>query len=321
MSDLAQHMAGVAREILGEPNRHLSSEGRELRWGSGGSVSVDVRKGTVFDHELNEGGGVLWLIEQRLGLKGRDAFEWMSEHGFRVDAHADTRPRRQEPQRPAPKPEPQARAPKPEPGGEWAFLGLSADTKLVRTYDYTNEAGEQGLKTRFVLPALTIGRDADGDEIRSCTIAEPDEGELTGIDQSTPAEGGSLSPQAFNFVRALDKAVEEHGVEATSVGVALPYGMRVVDFTHFREVFAATSFEGADEADPKTRANTIRKAIKRNGEKLMAAGVIGRKDPYIWRTGKAIKGSPNPDADVPQNGDPVPPNGASGPISWGDLSP
>ena len=142
MSDLAQHMAGVAREILGEPNRHLSSEGRELRWGSGGSVSVDVRKGTVFDHELNEGGGVLWLIEQRLGLKGRDAFEWMSEHGFRVDAHADTRPRRQEPQRPAPKPEPQARAPKPEPGGEWAFLGLSADTKLVRTYDYTNEAGE-----------------------------------------------------------------------------------------------------------------------------------------------------------------------------------
>ena len=88
--------------------------------------------------------------------------------------------------------------------------------------------------------------------------------------------------------------------------------MRVVDFTHFREAFTATSFEGADEADPKTCANTIRKAIKRNGEKLMAAGVIGRKDPYIWRTGKAIKGAPSPDADVPQNGDPVPSNEASG---------
>jgi hypothetical protein len=34
-------------------------------------MSVDCAKGTFFDFEANEGGGVLDLIEQMLGLTGR----------------------------------------------------------------------------------------------------------------------------------------------------------------------------------------------------------------------------------------------------------
>jgi hypothetical protein len=64
--ELAGLMEAVARALLGAPNEALSNT-RELRFGSRGSVSVDCAKGTFFDFESNEGGGVLDLIEQRVG--------------------------------------------------------------------------------------------------------------------------------------------------------------------------------------------------------------------------------------------------------------
>jgi hypothetical protein len=81
---LAKYAGAVAEILLGEPNRRLSTK-EELRYGGKGSVSVDLAKGTVFDHSLNEGGGVLWLIEKQTGRKGREAVDWLREHGFEVD--------------------------------------------------------------------------------------------------------------------------------------------------------------------------------------------------------------------------------------------
>lgn len=79
--DLGIHMEGVARLVLGDPNPRLSSK-TELRFGSNGSVAVDLQSGTWFDHELEVGGGVLKLIETRLGLKNGGTLYWMREHGF-----------------------------------------------------------------------------------------------------------------------------------------------------------------------------------------------------------------------------------------------
>jgi hypothetical protein len=47
----------VARELLGEPNGKLSN-GKELRFGTRGSMSVDLEKGVWFDNETKQGGGV-----------------------------------------------------------------------------------------------------------------------------------------------------------------------------------------------------------------------------------------------------------------------
>lgn len=67
MADNGDKFAGfageVARELLGEPNKHLSTTS-ELRFGNKGSVSIDLEKGTWFDHGENTGGGVLALIER-----------------------------------------------------------------------------------------------------------------------------------------------------------------------------------------------------------------------------------------------------------------
>ena len=48
----------IASRLLGEPNKRLSSA-RELRYGTHGSLSVDLEKGSFYDHEANAGGGML----------------------------------------------------------------------------------------------------------------------------------------------------------------------------------------------------------------------------------------------------------------------
>jgi len=63
MTEISQHIKIVAQALLGEPNKRLSSSS-ELRWGNHGSLSVDLAKGTWFDHEADEGGGVIDLIKR-----------------------------------------------------------------------------------------------------------------------------------------------------------------------------------------------------------------------------------------------------------------
>jgi hypothetical protein len=104
-------MGPVAREILGEPNRALSSA-HELRFGTRGSLSVDLRKGVWHDHETGEAGGCLdFLRVKGGGLQGRDAFEWLEQKGFK-------QPRRS--------------------NGNGAHHGAA---KIVATYPYHDEIG------------------------------------------------------------------------------------------------------------------------------------------------------------------------------------
>lgn len=72
----------VARELLGEPNQHLSNA-RELRYGNHGSLSVDLDRNVWFDHEQDVGGGVLDLIERRTGIARRaEQMQWLEERAI-----------------------------------------------------------------------------------------------------------------------------------------------------------------------------------------------------------------------------------------------
>ena len=82
--DLAQHMDRVARALLGEPNRRLSKQ-HELRYGTNGSLKVDLASGTYYDHEAKTGGGVLDFIKYKKGLTtNADAFDFMRQIGCDV---------------------------------------------------------------------------------------------------------------------------------------------------------------------------------------------------------------------------------------------
>jgi len=83
--DFAALISPVARKLWGEPNAALSS-GKNLRWGTNGSRSVDLNKGVWHDHETNEGGGTLDLVKREIG---EDAVSWLRREGF-LNGHGAT---------------------------------------------------------------------------------------------------------------------------------------------------------------------------------------------------------------------------------------
>lgn len=74
----------VARHLLGEPNRPLSSRS-QLRFGTHGSLAVEIagaKAGTWYDHETGKGGGVLDLIARETGRHNGEAVAWLQDHDF-----------------------------------------------------------------------------------------------------------------------------------------------------------------------------------------------------------------------------------------------
>lgn len=73
----------VALHLLGKPNSAMS-KGNELRFGTHGSLAVDLAKGTWFSHEENTGGGTLDLIAKETGLASRaDQLAWLEKQGLK----------------------------------------------------------------------------------------------------------------------------------------------------------------------------------------------------------------------------------------------
>jgi hypothetical protein len=81
-------MEAVAKRLLGDPNKALSGKG-ELRFGTHGSLSVDLTAGVWSDHEAKTGGGVLDLVKREIGLEGQAAIEWLNAE---VNAGFEDRP-------------------------------------------------------------------------------------------------------------------------------------------------------------------------------------------------------------------------------------
>ena len=74
--EFVRAMGPVAREILGAPSQETEDE---LRFGSRGSLAVDLRKGTFFDHEANHGGGVVDFVMSKRRVDKDGAVEWLRE--------------------------------------------------------------------------------------------------------------------------------------------------------------------------------------------------------------------------------------------------
>lgn len=68
----------VAPLLLGDRNESLSKQ-NEWRYGSRGSLSLNLDKDTWFCHENNIGGGVLDLVEYKIGGAREEAVEWLKE--------------------------------------------------------------------------------------------------------------------------------------------------------------------------------------------------------------------------------------------------
>lgn len=128
----ARHAAAVARDLFGDPNKRLSSKD-ELRFGTAGSMSVDVKAGTFYDHENKVGGGVLWAIEREKGLHGGEAVEWLRDHGYDIEdqgryanGHANGAARS---------------GSRTDPAGNWLPPGVPDHARQTAAYDYREADG------------------------------------------------------------------------------------------------------------------------------------------------------------------------------------
>lgn len=77
-------MGPVARELLGEPNKGLSTA-TELRWGTRGSIRVNLAQGVYEDHEAGGKGGLLDFIQDVRKCDKQGAVAWLKERGHLND--------------------------------------------------------------------------------------------------------------------------------------------------------------------------------------------------------------------------------------------
>jgi hypothetical protein len=145
--------------------------------------------------------------------------------------------------------------------------------------------GEDGFSWRFVLPQVQLGHDGDGDPITSCVVAPPDMGAMAGVDTETEASI-RLSAQGEIMLRAIYAAIDKAG-EIPPPELRLPAHVRVVKWKEVSVQFRALSF---DEGDDEATAEAIRKAMERHGTALLKDNVIGRSNPFVWLTGRRVKG-------------------------------
>lgn len=167
--------------------------------------------------------------------------------------------------------------------------------------------GERGSKIRFVLGSVEIGKDEDDDPITSCVVLSP---KGDGSDQPAP-ERASVTDGEAVFLRAVERAVSEHG-DKPPLASGLPQSLRIVEWKRFVQVYDSMAFDAADEEketdeDRAKRLNARRQTLKRIGEKLMTKGIIAKEAPWIWLTGKRVKGFRSMGASPPPVDPPAPP--------------
>ena len=108
-------MEPVAIRLLGEPSQ---KRGNDWRYGTRGSLSVDIKNGRWFDYEANKGGGVLELIRRK---QYGDPMLWLRSVGLADPSRSHTEP--------------------PQVGSQTEVVSQT-DPKIVKTYDYRDETGE-----------------------------------------------------------------------------------------------------------------------------------------------------------------------------------
>ena len=127
--DFATHMGTVALALRGQP---VSKHGNEWRYGTNGSLSVDIKRGTFFNHETKEGGGVVAFI--RSEIPGTNELDYLAGLGC-IKKPRDPAPPRSNGANEIPN---DAAG---DPFKNTTFKNTSPQFHIVKTWSYVDEAG------------------------------------------------------------------------------------------------------------------------------------------------------------------------------------
>lgn len=193
---------------------------------------------------------------------------------------------------------------------------VSAAPGGVRTVFFDKvKDGEAGGKASFELKQVKLGWRDDGETITSCVVLPV--GEKEALKKAEESKGLNLDrdePDVFRaFINARTKSGRFADAEMEEAGVAP--GVVAVHYRDWREAYKAVGAAGSD-GEPLSD-DAIRKKWERNKNKLVRFGAIGWSRPWIWHTGKAVRGFPETSQGYDAGGDSC---GQNPDDSWIDIN-
>jgi hypothetical protein len=135
--------------------------------------------------------------------------------------------------------------------------------RVTKQRDYATEGA-----LSFSLRLVDLGADQDGDTVTSCVVEE---------EEAAPERRREkrLSPAEARALQMLAEAIETGG-ELPPANNHIPPAMRCTSESVWREYCYRGSISKSDSPDAK------RMAFNRAAEALLAAGRIGKWEPWIW---------------------------------------
>ena len=182
--------------------------------------------------------------------------------------------------------------------GRMAIQLKDEDGREVRSMKVLKQReGRQGDEHDFVLREVEDGTiNRYGKKRTSCVVVPPNMQE--DMDDNQPRSttdstiGVKVSKQESMFIECLLECLDSFGVP-TPASLGLPRSIgRVVEYDHVKRMISKKMLREEDNTPDglKRHHDTVRKALKRCRTRLMHVKVVDGQEPFMWWTGKPVRG-------------------------------
>lgn len=174
-------------------------------------------------------------------------------------------------------------------GLDQVMLVTKAEDSKIRTAVLDKQKdGEDGTEIKFELFQVEVGRRAaDSKPITSC-VCLPVGGSATARSEKKGVDRIRLNNERAVILEALKRAISEHGEKREEVSLPairqLPRSIQyVVNTKLWKQKYLEMAPDAGTVAD-----NTINARMKRASDQFQTLRIIGRINPYVWLTGRAV---------------------------------
>lgn len=166
-----------------------------------------------------------------------------------------------------------------------------AAKNVISTVEYMKD-GAEGDVINSRLEVVTVGKEPDGHPITSCVVVQL--GVEEAMAQKSAVQGFALNPTEEPVFRALLTALKKasKAPDAEMVALGVPADMFAVHYRDWREAYKTDGVKGGEGGEAPTD-DAIRKQFDRYSRFMIrSGGVMGWKRPWLWWTGKHVRGFP-----------------------------
>lgn len=171
------------------------------------------------------------------------------------------------------------------------MVNKDEETKIRTAVVGKQKDGEDGATIKFELMQVETGRyrAADDKPETSCVCTEI--GVKDEARKQAEKWGAFIQPKEEPIFRAFWATRKAHGFlpDDEAIKKGAPPASLVVTSGQFRDIYRSQRFDGGDS---EITNDAIRKVWERNAQGLIKFGILGFSSPYIWWTGKPVRGYP-----------------------------